>query len=262
MTVYSGCGVLTLLRGWKPYQYRRTCLYQTTWLLTGPPSTSPPLLLPTADIKINCLPTHPSFSKLSFFNSFNSLCRAPKAWEIIVFKKKLKIGFGRSNEMVIRFGQPPSNRGNWVVKKSVVGHIALVSTERSRACQQPLYDNPRHLPLPLRKGNPIEFWEALRDFCKIWQPKNTHKEPWHHIPILDQFLVILLRLKMALSSCVAIENHKVYPANEGKWSRWRKAAYIPSCPVNCGYCSNKLKGGGELVQCCLHTQHWMRKHIQ
>ena len=144
--------------------------YQTTCLLSArPPLTLPPLLLlHTSDIKINCHPTHPSFSKHSFINSFNSLYRASKAWEIIVKRKRLKIGFGRSNEMVIRFGQPPSNRENWVVKKSVVTSRGI-----QRACQQPLYDNPRHLPPLLRKGNPIEFWEALHVFPKIWKPTNT-----------------------------------------------------------------------------------------
>ena len=197
MTTYFGCGVLTLLRGWKPIPIqahpRVFAFTKTTWLLTaGTPSTS----LPTSDIKINCLPTHPSFSKPSFINSFNSLYRATKLWEIIVWKKKLKIGFGRSNEMVIRFGQPPSNRGNWVVKKSVVTSRGI-----QRACQQPLYDNLRHLPLLLlRKGNPIEFWEALHVFRKVWQPKRAMSSSSN-----PGAISFFLRLKMTLP----IRNHKV-----------------------------------------------------
>ena len=166
-------GSCTLSRGWQPYQYRGRQVYLPlpNHLPTACQASidfTPLLLLHTSDIKINCHPTHPSFSKHSFINSFNSLYRASKAWEIIVKRKRLKIGFGRSNEMVIRFGQPPSNRENWVVKKSVVTSRGI-----QRACQQPLYDNPRHLPPLLRKGNPIEFWEALHVFPKTWKPTNT-----------------------------------------------------------------------------------------
>ena len=52
-----------------------------------------------------------------FIQLFVSCC---KTWETISLKRRMKIGFVRSNEMVIRFGQPPSNTENWVVKKSVV----------------------------------------------------------------------------------------------------------------------------------------------